>query len=79
MDAGQYIQDALVQAAVERKFEIIGEDSPSDGGKNSRVAADRRLQKSIDPWLCNGERFNGLVSDSNLFATLAEHSKSPAG
>jgi uncharacterized protein with HEPN domain len=25
MDAGQYIQDALVQAAVERKFEIIGE------------------------------------------------------
>ena len=23
MDAGQYIQDALVQAAVERKFEII--------------------------------------------------------
>ena len=67
MTGDAYAGDALTQAAVERKFEIIGEalnrlhqSHPDLGERISPAAPDHRLPEPPDPWLREREARAGL-------------------
>ena len=58
MDSASFAADTRTQAAVERKFEIIGEavnrlhkDNPELAKKDSRDASNGRLSELSGPWL----------------------------
>ena len=78
MDLEAYIADARTQAAVERKFEIIGRgaQSPVEGltrdcQADSRIASGRRLPQRVGPWLCYRDTRTRLGLHRQRFAEVA--------
>ena len=70
MDASAYAANEMVQAAVERKFEIIGEAlsqlaklDPRTCFTHCRTAANRRLSQPVDPRLCDRETRHRVERD----------------
>ena len=85
MDSAAYEANLMAQAAVERKFEIIGEalnqlsTGRRHGGPHSRLGADHGVPQPTHPRLCDGERRHGVEHQPNRPACFVGRGASPSG